>query len=461
MGVFSTIKRWIDMLLRRDLEQEFNITEITSQEMNALISRCGLIYQGRPPWINKEGGIKTINFAKVICSETARLTTLAIGIQFNENSRGKWLQEQFDRKTYFKLRHWTEYGNAYGTIVLKPSTDGIDMFLPGQFAVTSTNGKGEIDGIVFRDTYQESDEYYTRLEYHRYEGDQYVITNKAFKNNTAADKGKPIALVNTKWANLMPEAVIENVAAPLFGVYRTPEANNVDLDSPLGMPQFKEAEEELKDLDIAYSRNAEEIFDSERISLIEDTLLMKDGQNLKRPRLGIELPRFIKNVLGSAKEDFYQEINPELNTETRILGMNNQLDFIGYKSGYSPGYFRFDAARGAITATQVEADDRRTIQLIKDHRDKLEDCLDGLIYALNVFADLYDLAPSGEYEVFYDFGDITFSETEDKMAWWKYRLQGDVPPWLYYVKYEGMSEDEAKEMVEEAQVKTPTLFEEE
>lgn len=42
--------------------------------------------------------------------------------------------------------------------------------------------------------------------------------------------------------------------------------------------------------------------------------------------------------------------------------------------------------------------------------------------------------------------------------WWKYRIQGDVPPWLYYVKFEKMSEDEARAMIEEAQPKEDTLF---
>ena len=53
---------------------------------------------------------------------------------------------------------------------------------------------------------------------------------------------------------------------------------------------------------------------------------------------------------------------------------------------------------------------------------------------------------------------ITYSYEEDKQSWWKYRIQGDVPPWMYYVKFEGMSEEEARAMVEEAQPKEPTLF---
>ena len=36
-----------------------------------------------------------------------------------------------------------------------------------------------------------------------------------------------------------------------------------------------------------------------------------------------------------------------------------------------------------------------------------------------------------------------------------------VPAWLYFVKFEGMTEEEAKAMIEEAQPDEPTLFREE
>lgn len=40
-------------------------------------------------------------------------------------------------------------------------------------------------------------------------------------------------------------------------------------------------------------------------------------------------------------------------------------------------------------------------------------------------------------------------------------MQGKVPAWVYFQKFEGMSEEDAKAMVEEAQPKKPTLFGEE
>ena len=323
-----------------------------------------------------------------------------------------------------------------------------------------------IDGVVFTNRKREGEKYYTRLEYHRFEGDAYRITNKCFIGDSPNDTKKAIDIKLTPWAELAEDVSILNVDRPLFGVFRTPQANNIDMDSVLGLPVFSEAVQELRDLDIAYSRNAKEIKDSKRTVLLDSDMMLPGGGRpvamnpmaLKHQRETMELPDYIRNVTGDGTKTFYQEINPTLNTDTRITGNNALLSQIGYKIGFSNGYFVFNEKTGAITATQVEADQQRTIQLIKDCRDKLESCLTGLIYALDVMASLYGLAPVGKYEVAYSFGDITYSYEEDKANWRSYVSMGWVPTWVYLVKFEGMTEEEAKAMVSEAQPKTPTLF---
>lgn len=466
------------MIFKKKAEDDFNVKARVSPEMEKIISVCYGIYSGHPYWVNGKDGVKTINFAKSVCSETARLTTLAIGITIDGSARAKWLQSQIDA-VYFKIRHWVEYGCAYGTVFLKPNGTGIDVFTPVDVLLVEYDNLG-VKGIIFRDTYTDNDKYYTRLEYHRFEHaedgtEPYIVTNKAYVSKNLNDIGKPVPLSDTVWSNLMDEtppilkADGSRLDGPLFGMMRTPQANNKDLETPMGLPVYAEAIEELRDLDVAYSRNAGEIYESEKIVLADDRLLIPDGTKLsnmttetrERRREEMKLPHYVKNVFGNDQKEFYQEINPQLNTDTRLKGIDALLSQIGYKCGFSNGYFVFNQSTGMITATQVEADDRRTIQYIKDVRDKLEECLNGTIYALNVFADLYGLAPVGAYEVTYDFGDITYNREEDRTRWWQYVLQGKVPAWKYFQKFEGMSEEEAKEMVEEAQPKEKGLFEEE
>lgn len=112
--------------------------------------------------------------------------------------------------------------------------------------------------------------------------------------------------------------------------------------------------------------------------------------------------------------------------------------------------FVIDEKTGMVTATQVESDDRRTIQLIKDVRDAMQNCLDDLFYSQSVFADLYGLAPVGDYEPQYDFGDITYNEEEDRARNLTLANSGYIPKWQYLVRFEGYSEEDAKVAVQEA-----------
>lgn len=466
MGLLAKIKGMFNMIFKNKAKKEFGVENITSTETDVLIRKCEKIYAGRPEWIDNEDHIKTINFAKSICSETARLATLAIGITLDGSARAEWLQKQIDL-IIDDLRHWVEYGCAFGTIILKPNGNDVDLVTPADFVVTDQTNR-EITGIVFinRDVDSSGKKFYTRLEYHRFTNEGlYAISNRCYVGKNRDDTGKHIAIEETPWAGLQEDVVISNIDKPLYAVLKTPNANNIDIDSSMSISIFADAIEELKDLDIAYSRNAKEIFDSKRTVLLDSDRLIPSGTPVRNTLDGFEnkreemkLPDYVKNVYGDGVNSFYQEINPTLNTDTRIKGINALLSQIGYKCGYSNGYFVFDEKTGMVTATQVESDDRRTIQLIKDVRDCLQNCIDGLLYALNAFADLYDLAPIGTYETVYDFGDITYNRDEDRARWYSYVTAGRIPFWYYLVKFEGFSEDEAKALEDEARQKEPDLF---
>ena len=171
-----------------------------------------------------------------------------------------------------------------GVFSTRPTGGGLDWLRLFDFLLTEGNSNGKITGFVFKDSYADNDKYYTRLEYHRFMETQtesgpiypYYISNRAYVSRHSDSLGDPVALTATNWADLMTDTqpIInggdERLDGPMFGVFRTPQANNVDISSPLGLPVFAEAIEEMKDLDIAYSRNVGEIFDSEKIILADE-----------------------------------------------------------------------------------------------------------------------------------------------------------------------------------------------
>ena len=349
MGVIERIRGWIEMLLNKKAKEDFNVNSISSDEMKMVIDKCERIYQGIPEWVDQEEHIKTINFAKTICSEMGRLSMMGTSIKISGSKRAEWLQAQID-SIYAKIRIWAEYGIAYGTMVLKPNGTDIDVYTPNKFMITDQSN-GNVKGIVFlnNETSEDGKTYYTRLEYHRtLETGQYAITNKCYKSTKQYGTEKPVPIKETPWKNLEEEVYIENTKGPLYAVFVFPQANNIDVDSPLSLPIFSEAIEELKDLDVAYSRNSEEIYDSARIVLTDDRLTQMSGKPLNG-KTDIRLPRYVKNVYGNDQKEFYQEINPSLNTETRQTGINALLSQIGFKCGFSNGYFVFNEKTGMVT----------------------------------------------------------------------------------------------------------------
>ena len=198
--------------------------------------------------------------------------------------------------------------------------------------------------------------------------------------------------------------------------------------------------------------------DSKHITFVGQSLI-QNAQNRN-----VELPRFVKGLgmgLNDTETSAVHEHVPTMLIEQRIKDINFNLSMAGVKCGFSEGVFVLDGQTGMMTATQVEADDRDTIQTIKADRDALKGAIKQALAGANALATLYNLAPLGNYEVNFNFGDITYNYAEDKAAWRAYAMQGWVPKWLYFVKFEGMSEEEAKAVVAEAEtaaVEKATLF---
>ncbi len=466
MGIISRIGSWIKMQFLGRAKEAFDVKPITSDAMTQYIRECGRIYEGHPDWVDPDNQIRTFNFAKTACAELARLTMLDTKITIDGSARATWLQEQID-KVYKRLCGWVEYGCAYGTIILKPNGKSIDAVTPDRFIVTDCES-GEITGIVFVDKSYDArnKKYYTRLEYHRFENELYRISNRCYISDSASDNyGDAVAIERTPWAGMLEDATIENVTEPLYGVLRMPAANNIDMSSPLGLPIFAGAINELRDYDVANSRMQSEIYDSRRMVLIDSDIMFtgidnnraasRVGGDVIRERAG--LPDYVKIMQGTGQGEVYHEINPTLNTEMRLVGLRATLTQLGYKLGFSNGYFVSDERPGIQTATGVEADQQRTIQTVKNMRDAVESCLDGLLSALNTFADLYGYAPVGVYNVVYDFADITYNHEEDRARWAAFANSEKIPFWYYLTQFEGLAEDEAKALTEEAEKRQTQL----
>lgn len=471
MGLLSWIKGVVDKMFRKDAEKVFQIEAVHSYEMDKAIRLWNQIVSGKPPWLDKEDNIETINFAKTITTDIAKKTCLDIDINITGSVRADYLQEIVDKMRKKQLRDKVEDAAAVGGIIFKPNGSSnpnncVDYLMPDDFVITEQTSNGDIRGCIFFDHFVEGDTYYTRMEYQHFEEEYYIIENRAYKSKSKNVLGKEIALKEVKaWEVIEPEAVIEGVKDTLFAYLKLPYNNTIDRHSPLGVAAFSNAIKELKDLDISWSRKSEEIEDSRHMTFIPEFAARNNINNGGMNSFDrVKLPRTVKRLdIGGKDDENVHEHVATILTEERINDINSILSILSTKIGYSQGAFKLDGKTGVITATQVESDDRETIETIKDIRDSLKECLEHLIHAMDVYATLYDWSPEGRYETSYSFGDLTYNWEEDRARHWQYVQAGKYPLWKYYVEFEGMSEKEAKEVVAEAagENKTKGLFDEE
>lgn len=458
------------MHLRRDAMDVFGVDVNTSGNMREWIEQWDKITEGNPMWIDAEDDVKSYNFAQFIDDVTSGLVTLDLGIHLPEGPRGEYLQGVAD---YLLQTIDTHVSDALGNagIMFKPNGKNIDYYRAGEFLPTDWDSNKNITGCIFMRTINRGRYIYSKYEYHRFlDNGLYVISNRAYVSESANSKGDACSLEEVpEWSDLIPDVYLDGVEIPLFAYYGNPKPNIYDRNTPLKSPIWGNCLEELRDLDIAFSRKSTEVEDSKHITFVPEQAVMYARAH------GSTLPRFVKGLQmnsGGIGNDKVDEHTATLLTTDRIADINSILALISTKLGYDQGFFVLNERTGAITATQVEADDQSTIRTVKNLREPLKHAMVNLLYGANVFADLYTDLPVEDWTSTYNrikdtvepsmsFGDITYSYEEDKAAWWKYRIQGDVPAWRYYVKFEGMSEDEARAMVEEAAPKRRTLFGEE
>lgn len=473
---------------QKETQDKFGVETIESDVMKAALNDWVNIYQGKPDWITQDSDIEVYNFAKTLCNRTAWLSTLMLKITVDGSERADAINKLMGGYVHQIKNDKCEKACAFGYIVLKPNGKSIDYVMPWDFEPThETDGK--IDGGIFHDHHHEPGDkwYYTRLEYHRFEDWKvpqdndvrlYRITNKTYKSTGTNGIGQECNIKETVWADYEEDMVFTGVERPLFSIFKMPIANNIDLQSPLGVSVFSNAIRELEGLDIAWTRLDDETYDSQKITFLGESLIEEPGMPVKKryfggikDKLGRTLPRWVRMIPGSTTGEEYHQEMPSLQTADRTAGINHRLDMVGVKCGYSPGWFVLDGRTGRITATQVEADNQETIDYIKHIRDAFKVATDGLIYAIGFYLDMdnpndtrtiylpeeeyKELEAAGEdmkyyYTAHYALQDITYNFDEDRLRHWQYVQAGKYPLYRFYMKFEGMSEDEAREMVAEA-----------
>ena len=459
-------------LFKTSAKKEFNVDIISSDLMEMAQIEWQNIIKGRPYWMSDS--VRTINFAKFLCYYTSKKTCLDLNVTISGSDRANYINQCVKAMIQKSIRDKVEDACGAGGIILKPNgtynpAGAIDYVMPGSFAVTEKNSNGDILGVIFIDRQIKGDDYYTRLEYQHFtssisddgegSGRTYTIENKAFKSKGSDSLGRSIKLTDVpEWKDIPESISISNVEKPLFGYFKMPYNNTIEYASPEGVAVFANCIEELRNLDVAWSRKDDEVDDSQHITFINENALMKRDTNTGN-KARIELPRFVKGLkMGLDASSTVDEHAPTLQTDKRVADINSILSMISTKAGFSQGQFVLDRKTGVATATEIESDDSETVETINDIRASLKSAIKDLIYALDKYCDVFFNMQSGyvnaldddvaDEDVFY-FKDLLASFEQDRTRAYQLMMNGVYSKRKYLKEYEGFNDKEIDEMFAE------------
>ena len=374
-----------------------------------------------------------LNLGKAVCSELAgmvwtdqtEVTVTTEGFTATEANQDDPLQKFVDKilkKNNFQrkmlecieqaaalggeaLKVWadfkrTEDGQAIPeSIKLKIGYCQADQFVPIAW------DNADVQEAVFISRQAKGGYYYTRLEFHKWDGETYYITNELYRSDMykiGSNEPQDILGVRIPLATIFPlmdeETAIQGIEASLFSYFRTPVANNVDDNSPLGVSIYANAMETLHALDICFDSFVREFRLGKKRIIVPARMI----KNVVDPTTG-ELRRFFDatdetyEALSTDDPDSLkiQDNSVELRVEEHVAAMNAFLNIFCLQVGLSAGTFSFDAKSGLKTATEVVSENSKTYKTVKNFQNMIKPAVEHLVRNIIDLGALYDMDIDG------------------------------------------------------------------
>lgn len=404
----------------------------------------------------KKRQLATMSMPKMVAQELATLIfNERCSISISDDPYNEFIQDVFkDNGFNGNFQQYLEFMFAQGGMVVKPYVSNgkiqlsyvtADCFLP----ISWTNSR--ISEGVFVSEIKQQGKMYTHLEWHTFEGKQYVIKNELYESSTGSDLGTKVAL-STLYPDLQEVVSISNVIRPLYAYFKPNLANNIDSTVPLGISVYANAYDTLKSIDIAFDSFQRE-FRLGRKRIIVPTSAIRevvDPISGETKRYFDATDETFEALDTDMDDNKITEINSVLRVEEHIAAINALLNWYAMQTGFSPGAFSFDG-QSVKTATEVVSEQSKTFRTKQSHENVIEQGITDLIECIGIVAQLYGLyTPPIDYDVTVTFDDsIAQDRTADineQILLVSNRLQSRKKALM---KIHGLTEEEAQILLDE------------
>lgn len=374
-----------------------------------------------------ERDLERMDTAKAICAELAGLIwNEQCEISVSQETGKDQLLDEFVHDVLMKNGFWTkmqehieqvlalgggaikvwyeEKRDGEGNVTPNSGNIRLGFCMADQFVPTAWDNTQVTDG-VFISRQAKDGYYYTRLEWHKWDGLTYWISNEAYRSEYKQNSAKepqdilgfryPLSAV---YPFLDEQTPLQGLSTSLFAYYRPAIANNLDDDSPLGVSIYANALSTLKALDICYDSFVQE-FRLGRKRIIVPAQCLRTVQD----PVTKEYRRFFDatdEAYVALKSDDTDALKIQDNTVSLRVGEHEQainalLSILCLQVGFSAGTFTFDRAQGLKTATEVISENSKTYKTIKGNQLQVKNAITQVIDAIVQVASLYDVHWNG------------------------------------------------------------------
>lgn len=410
----------------KNVQELLQIAPAISSEMKNAIELWENMYKNQSPWLSEN--VHSLGLAPMIASEKARLATVEMEIKVTGDSEKAEFMDECLKKLVWSIRKNLEYGIALGSLVIKPyitkMPDGtynieFNFTKATDFYPLSFSTEGNVIEAAFIDRIIDKEYVYSKVEYHKLEGSSVIVKNMAFRTeyqtscNTITPTyptqlGTPVLLTEVPaWASLEPEIILNQVNTMMFAYFKMPQANNIDLSSPLGVSGFSRAVGLIKNADEQYSNLLWEFEGGQLAIDVDRTALnpLKDKNGNLKEALPKLQNRLYRRDLDLGDDEAYNVFSPQLRDVSILNGLNAILQRIEDVCEVSRGTISQPEYAEARTATELKILKQRSYAANCDIQKALEMSIRSVVNILDIYCTLYNICPEGDYEVAYKWDD--------------------------------------------------------
>lgn len=419
---------------------------------------------------------KTMSMAKKSSEDMMKLNwSNKCNIELGNDEKTKKLWEVLDSKQNnftIMFPQILEMAFALGTTAMTEYKDTlgrtrIEYIKDASLIIPYAYDNFNITGFIALDQWVEVEKkkkiYYTHLTYHEFKAEKqenneykqvYRKYNELYKSKDPNELGEEIDF-ESKFPDV--EQLVEyDTDTPHFQIMKPPIANNLDINTPMGISIFANSIDKLKAIDNKYDAFDQEFVDGKRRILVDRTALKSAPQVNSDGSISQQL-YFDKNdrtyvAMNGMQNQPIKEIAFTYRYRECIDSINSELNWYSSALGFGEEFYKFDGG-GQATATEIISQNDDAFRTKQNYETIIKDVLIDLIKAI-CFLEGIELK---ENEIQIDF-DYSRFENQEKT---QQRLEREVNLGItskveYREKVYGEEEAVAKEKIEEIKKDNPS-----